>query len=132
MTKVTFYYDTRSRSRIVGEWLWLILNLTSDDKTKSEFIILQSLIFCWTGLKDCLLLVAERQPKRGMGTSICPHDWCCYQTFEHWSRSFKKTKSNPVLPIYLLCKFPTCEKLNECRIKNVSVWQNQSYKDPHR
>ena len=58
-TKVTLHYDTTTRSRIEGEWPFLILNFLNKDQAKCNMYPLRALTFAYEDREQITKLILE-------------------------------------------------------------------------
>jgi len=124
-TKVTLHYDTTSRSRIEGEWPCLILNFLNSDSSKCNMFPLRALTFAYEDREQIKSLVLQTFQRLATATSNIATSkmlWGKVDAFmtDAVSKNLKveylvavELQSDHV-PLHLLCKAHTCEKLDDC------------------
>lgn len=124
-TKVTLHYDTTSRSRIEGEWPCLILNFLNSDSSKCNMFPLRALTFAYEDREQIKSLVLETFQRLATATSNIATSkmlWGKVDAFmtDAVSKNLKveylvaEELQSAHVPLHLLCKAHTCEKLDDC------------------
>ena len=124
-TKVTLHYDTTSRSRIPGEWPCLILNFLNKDPKMSKMFTLRALTFAFEDRNQIKILIMETLSMLSTATdgAVTPKDlWEKIDAFmtDAVSKNLKveylvaEELQSSHIPIHILCKTHTCEKLDTC------------------
>ena len=123
-TRVTLHFDTTSRSRIDGEWPALILNFLNKDKIKCKMIRLRALFFAYEDREQITKLIVETLNRLSVATAgefspkILWENIYAYMT-DSVSKNLKveyavaEILGSSHIPIHILCKSHTCEKLDE-------------------
>ena len=131
-TKITLHYDTTSRSRIDGEWPSLILNYLDDViPGNNQFLRLQPLFFAFEDRAQIVKLVIETLKRLCAAIRAVMSSkqlWECIDAFmtDAVSKNLKveyevaNQLGSDHIPIHLLCKSHTCEKLDETNIQTLS------------
>ena len=127
-TKVTLHFDTTSRSRVEGEWPSLILNFLNDCLAKCRMIPLRALFFAYENREQIVKLIIETLKRLSVasGGHFSPKQ--LWENIKHImtdsvSKNLKieygvaESLGSTHIPIHVLCKSHTCEKLDEACIK---------------
>ena len=126
-TKVTLHFDTTSRSRVDGEWPSLILNFKSDTPEDNEIFMLRALFFANEDREQISRLVIETFNRLHVACNrekTSKELWGNIYAFmtDSVTKNLKVEKlvaerlDSSQVPIHILCKSHTCEKLDECCI----------------
>ena len=126
-TRVTLHYDTTSRCRIYGEWPSIIFNFLDDDKEKCEMFNLRALEFAYEDRKQIAKLIVETLKRLSVATggkSSATELWCKVYAFmtDATTKNLEvetlvsEMLGTDYVPLHILCKSHTCEKLDECCI----------------
>jgi hypothetical protein len=124
-TKVTLHYDTTSRSRIDGEWPCLILNFLSSDSTKCGMFPLRALTFAYEDREQIKTLIIETFKRLATATNNIVTSEMLWRKIDAFmtdavSKNLKveylvaEELQSDHVPLHLLCKAHTCEKLDDC------------------
>ena len=133
-TIVTLHFDTTSRSRLEGEWPALILNFLNNDESKCKMTRLRALFFAYedgtnneTGCGNPSPLSAATGNKFSSKTL-----WENIYSFmtDAVTKNLKveyavaTALGSSHIPMHVLCKSHTCEKLDEACLKALIEVEN--------
>ena len=131
-TKVTLHFDTTTRSRIDGEWPSIIFNFL-DDKVpeNNKFLRLRPLFFAHEDRAQIAKLIVEtlKRLSAAIRAVMSPKQlWEDINAFmtDAVSKNLKveylvaNLLESDYIPIHLLCKSHTCEKLDETNIQTLN------------
>ena len=124
-TRCTLHFDTTGRSRVDGEWPALILNFLSKDRTKCKMLRLRALFFAFEDRVQIVRLIVETFKR--LAVASCERSVTAVVLWEkiYAIMTDSVTKNLKVeegvseelgtdyVPLHLLCKSHTCEKLDE-------------------
>ena len=122
-TRVTFHFDTTSRSRIDGEWPSLILNFLNEDSDKCKVFYLRALFFAFEDREQIVKLFVETLKRLSVatgGVASPQHLWENIYSFmtDSVHKNLKieygvaEVLESDHIPHHVLCKAHVCEKLD--------------------
>jgi hypothetical protein len=123
--KVTFHYDSTTRSRMDGEWPSLILNFLSDVPWNSQMITLRPLHFAYEDRQQMVNLFVETLKRLSVAIenqAFVSQPWEKVDAVMtdaasknlHVEVGVSETLETAHVPVHILCKSHVCEKLDEC------------------
>ena len=130
-TKVTLHFDTTSRSRIEGDWPALILNFLDEDPADSKMISLRPIHFAFEDKEQIVSLFIETLHRLSIASN--DHNFTVTKVWEQIDATMtdsptKNLGINPEvakkigsdhIPLSLLCKAHTCERLDADNISSL-------------
>ena len=137
-TQITLHYDTMSRSKVDGEWPSLTLNFLKDDKQDCKMYHLRALSFAFEDRDQIVKLILETYERLATGTGGNKSSKELWENIYAYitdaaSKNLKveyevsKKLGAKHVPIHLLCKSHTCERLDKSCI-NILVKIEQQLK----
>ena len=136
-TKVTLHYDTTKRSRIKGEWPALILNFLDDEIPENNcFLRLRPLFFAFEDRNQIAKLIVESLKRLSAATRSVMTPKKLWESLDAFmtdaaSKNLQveylvaEMLGSEHIPIHLLCKSHTCEKLDETNIQTLCEIENK-------
>ena len=134
-TRVTLHFNTTSRSRLEGEWPALILNFLNNDESKCKMTRLRALFFAYEDREQITKLVVETLHRLSAATGNKFSSKTLWENIYSFMTD-AVTKNLKVeyavatalgsshIPMHVLCKSHTCEKLDEACLKALIEVEN--------
>lgn len=136
-TKATLHFDTTTRSRIDGDWPSLILNFKDDDPRECRMIPLRPLFFAYEDRSQIISLIVETLKRLSVAANklnVTEIDlWTQIDAImtDAVRKNMKigegvaEILTSNHIPIHLLCKSHTCERLDNDNLTTLAVIESQ-------